>query len=234
MSFSFLLMISRSPRNSRSLEKVADCVKRSRASSISLRSVWRSFSSEWMRASSSELRASASFTRRRRRAGRTPSASTAPAGRRSPCRRTRRRRARAAPPRQHRHRRGHRGRRGSTSLGPQRLAGAIDSIAAIVLGRHRLDSSQPLLRGPCSQPRFGGRSSSDHRLRRSTMSLLCDDASGDPASSAANAACVSGSNFSPSNGDRPAVSLDGLLRRVAGNAVAAISVSLLVVVAARR
>ena len=56
-------MISRRPRNSRSFENVADCVKRSRASSISLRSVWRSFSSEWMRASSSELRASASFTR---------------------------------------------------------------------------------------------------------------------------------------------------------------------------
>ena len=67
-------MISRRPRNSRSLEKVADCVKRSRASSISLRNVWRSFSSEWMRASSSELRASASFTRR---SSTNPSASTA-------------------------------------------------------------------------------------------------------------------------------------------------------------
>ena len=75
MSFSFLLMISRRPRNSRSFENVADCVKRSRASSISLRSVWRSFSSEWMRASSSELRASASFTRRSSRPK--PSASTA-------------------------------------------------------------------------------------------------------------------------------------------------------------
>ena len=56
-------MISRSPRNSRSFENVADCVKRSRASSISLRSVCRSFSSEWMRAASSELRASASLSR---------------------------------------------------------------------------------------------------------------------------------------------------------------------------
>ncbi len=211
MSFSFLLMISRRPRNSRSLEKVADWVNRSRASSISLRSVCRSFSSEWIRASSSMLRASASRARPSSTGAGAPKlsemirplasvetsskaissgaggTSCSAVGHRPTPRRAGRPRPSAPAPASRRS-----GRRRDRGRSPE--------------GRRPGERAAGTSPGGFSQARFGGRSSSVQRFRRSTMSLLGGAVSGEPASSAANAAWVSGSNFSPSNGASGALS----------------------------
>ena len=181
MSFSFLLMISRRPRNSRSLEKVADCVNRSRASSISLRSVCRSFSSEWIRASSSALRASAS-----RAAAVVDRPARAEALGDDPPARLGRDVLEGDLVGRRRHvvlgasaaccgeRRGEQ-RVGHDRLRPQRLAGPVDvgiEVVAVESPRGTALRRRLARSGGFSQARFGGRSSSDQRFRRSTMSSL--------------------------------------------------------------